>query len=154
MNFLLEYQYVTISILLLIILLLSIGITYYYNDLKEKQKLIAEYKEKEEQRIGDIHESLRIIALATIQDQCEISESCIRIHHLLKKTPAIDTSKIDYHIFKNLYQEIKKFATHEERKSLSNQERFNQDKERFSIEEQYKESYHLACEHLLKDLKS
>lgn len=88
-------------------------------------------------------ESIIIICKATIQEQCELSEACIRVKKILEYFPNIG-EKEQYQSVHQMYDEIKDFATHGERKKLSKQEIYNQDKQRFQIEQKYQEKM-LVC---------
>ena len=53
-----------------------------------------------------------------------------------------------------MYEEIKKFPTHEARNKQSKQETFNQDKERCRIEDKYRDRMLKSLELLRNDLAS
>lgn len=119
-------------------------------ELEKKQELALKDREREE----FVEESLRIIGKAVLEKQCEISEGCIRIRMLLNRTSKIDVTNPNFNTFYELYEEIKHFKTHQERKELSKQARFIEDKERFEIEDRYRDSMFEATRELLKSLES
>ena len=118
-------------------------------DLQNKQALM---EKKEQERIEHINESLRIIALAVTQDQCEISEGCIRIKKLID---LIDSFKDHPHLtyFHSAYLDFEQFPFLEERNKLSKQEKFKQDNLRFELEKKHMEGIKDSCESLLNLLK-
>jgi uncharacterized SAM-binding protein YcdF (DUF218 family) len=81
------------------------------------------------QRLNKITESIRVIALAMAQQQCNLSEGCIRLYHLLECLPI--TNKSDFsHTYTgiySLYREVKDLPTHQTRKLLSREEVSQQD---------------------------
>lgn len=120
---------------------------------KSKDDVLNYIAEKNQKRIEDIYESLRIIALAVIQDQCEISEGCIRIKKLIDLTENLKEEESLAYIHK-AYDDFEQFPFLEERKKLSKQEKFRQDNRRFELEKIHMESIKKACEKLLDLLKT
>ena len=143
-------------VLLVLIFILSIGVTYYYLKYSRLKKAAIDkamaQKERYDKRITDTNESLRIIALACVQDQCEVSEACIRIRMLLSSVDHFDNSDFPYTF--ELYEKIKHFKTHEARKAMNKQDRFNEDNLRFKMENEFGEKIKEECENLLKMIKS
>lgn len=136
-----ENQVIIFIALSTIVFVLSIYLGFVFNKLKV-QKKISEQKELEYQnalvkREESIIESLGILARAVINEQCDLSEGCIRIKKLKEIIPRLEDNK-DLKIFNLMYAEIEKFPTLEARNSQSASEKFNQDKERFKIEDIYK----------------
>ena len=152
----LENFYLYLSILVFLIFVLSIGVTFYYlkykRVLKDATDKAIESQEKEEQRVDYINESLRIISLACIQEQCEVSEACIRIRMLITRVDHIPADDFPY-IFE-MYEKIKHFKTHEARKAMNKQERYNEDKLRFKMEAEFGQKIKEECEALLSMIKS
>ena len=90
-------------------------------------------------RIDNITESIRTIALALSQQQCDLSEGTIRICRLLDALPL--DPKPDYssdfpHIYA-LFTKVSGFDTHEARQALDKRERRRQDRAREELESQY-----------------
>ncbi len=150
-----EY-YTYIAILLILIFFLSIGVSFYYlkykRILKSREDRARQYLEKEAKRVEHVNDSLRIIALAFKQGQCELSEACIRLRMLIDRVDHIENSKFPY-LFE-MYEKIKHFKTHEARNALSSKERFNEDKIRFKIEKEFEQEISKECDALLSMLKS
>ena len=87
---------------------------------KLNNKKIELQKTKQQQRNESISESIRVIALATSQDQCNVSEAAIRLTVLLETLSLKDPIDIDttYPALSALFQKIKDMPTHEERKKV------------------------------------
>ncbi|MCP4912346.1 MAG: DUF2489 domain-containing protein [Oligoflexia bacterium] len=149
----------------LLIFSLSIVIGFLYSSLKTNERVSLKNKldekhekakafEQQQEKTKFINESLRTITLACIQNQCEISEGCIRIKHLLQSSPDLMTGGHDWSVFFEFESKLRKFATHEKRNELSSQEAFNEDKERFELEKEYHEKFIKSCKNLYEILKS
>lgn len=86
-------------------------------------------KQRTTERIDKIVESITTIASAMNQQQCNMSEGCIRLYHLLEALPLVerpDYSSIYAGVY-SLYNDVKELASHEARAGLSAQERHAQD---------------------------
>jgi len=149
-EFLLQYKIYFLVALSVIIPLLTSAVYLQWKQLhslkesKEKQKgeLIAQYNEKQ----ADLQESLRIISLATIQEQCEISEACLRMANLIPLYDKIDHEGQEVQAVFNLYEAIKDLKYLEERTNLNINERFAEDDIRYAAEGKYKVELLKACE--------
>lgn len=104
---------------------------------------LAQQKEAKEvavlERCENIQESIRTIAAATAQQQVEISESVLRIYHLLsclptKQAVAVET---EFPALYGCFKAIEPFAYGDDRSKLSKQERFKQDLARGEIESEH-----------------
>lgn len=102
----------------------------------EKDQQIALKKQK---RNDNICESIRFIARATAQKQCNVSEASIRLSVLLETLviePKIDIDA-NYPAISGLFENIKDFATHAERKSMDKKTLKKQDKQRQVFEDEF-----------------
>lgn len=151
-----EYSVLIYSVLGVVVFTLSIYLGIVLNQLRIqkaiKEKALKEYKQKELERQEYIHDSLRIISLAVVQDQCEISEGCIRIKKLIDEVDMYKEHEL-LNYFHVAYEDFKQFPFLDERKQLTKQERFKQDNQRFMFEEQHGIGVKSACSELLKLLK-
>jgi len=89
-------------------------------NLKREEQKQAETALKKQQRNNDICESIRCIARATAQKQCNVSEAAIRLTVLLETLlleQAIDTEK-DYPALSEMFSKVKEMPTHEQRKTV------------------------------------
>lgn len=123
----------------LVALAIIAGLSFYAGylvlRLKTQQKL---RKQKTQQRINKIFQSIQTIAKTLEQQQCNLSEGCIRIFHLLEALPV--KNKPDYSqqfigIY-SLYNQVKDFPTHDVRKAQSKIETKKQDLQREELEAQ------------------
>lgn len=99
-----------------------------------EQQLQASIKKQE--RNDNICESIRFIARATAQKQCNVSEAAIRLSVLLETLlvePKINIDK-DYPAISTLFEQVKGFATHDERKKMDKKLLKQQDKQREAFE--------------------
>ena len=84
------------------------------------EKNQAEFKkQKIQERNDNIVESIRFIAKATMQKQCNVSEAAIRLTVLLETlqlTQPVDITS-DYPALSAMFEKVKDLPTHEERKN-------------------------------------
>lgn len=120
-------------------------------DSVEKEKLAM--KEREEARQEDLQESIRIISMATLHEQCEISEAVIRLANLVPLCTAVDHKDEKYAALFLMYEEIKDLKTHQERTDLRAADRFQEDKIRFASEDKYHQDILKVCQNLYDQLK-
>lgn len=123
--------------LAIIVLALSIYLGFLLNTLRLSRLKV---KRQEEKIQNEIKESLRIIALAALQEQCEISEACIRIVGLLKTYPRFHFTS-EHADLLSFHAALQDFDYLEARQKLTKQERFTQDQKRFDAEARYMESF-------------
>jgi hypothetical protein len=93
---------------------------------------------KTQQRIYKISESIQTIAKALDQQQCNLSEGCIRLCHLLEALPIKekpDFSKKFAGLY-SLYEQVKDLPTHGSRKTQTKKETKQQDLQREELEAQ------------------
>lgn len=80
----------------------------------------AEFKQQKiQERNNNIVESIRFIAKATLQKQCNVSEAAIRLTVLLETLQlekAVDIAG-DYPALTAMFEKVKDMPTHEERKA-------------------------------------
>jgi predicted membrane protein len=103
--------------------------------LRTQQKL---RKQKTQQRIDKIFQSIQTIAKALEQQQCNLSEGCIRLYHLLEALPVKNKPDFSQQFIGlySLYDQVKDFPTHDVRKAQSKIETKKQDLQREEIEAQ------------------
>lgn len=95
--------------------------------------------EAKQKRIDNITESIKTIALAMSQQQCDLSEGAIRIYRLLEALPLDPRPDYDTQFpqLRELFLKVVGFDTHEARQALDKRERRRQDKAREEIEAEY-----------------
>lgn len=108
--------------------------------LRAQQRRQAAVQEQHAQSNQAQHEhrrkSMEMIALATLDGDCDLSEACIRIKHLLDYYPGLAADP-DYRVIGRMYAEISGFATHEARAELSPRARAAEDRARYQIEQRF-----------------
>lgn len=138
-------------ILLILASLIIFALASYAFHLKRQIKINErEAKEKDEaerklaqknlnKRNHNIIGDIRFIAQSILTDQCEITEGVLRIHHL---ADALDTDIMQQDQFSTLHNHFnacKSMAIKEAYKALSKKQRFQQDKQRYRLEQDNKE---------------
>jgi hypothetical protein len=148
--------YLYFTILAVLIFALSAGISYFYlkikNIEKEQERMKDEYIKKESERKAFVKDSLVTIAKAFLHEQVEPSEACIRLRMLIDRVDFVDNDKVP--TFFEMYEEIRYFKTHEARNALSLEDKTKEDKQRFAIEDKYKDNLRKECENLLNILET
>ena len=119
---------------------------------KEDEKIAA--KKRYDDRQADLRESLRIISLATVQGQCEISEASLRVANLLPLYDDIDHKQHEFKAIFDLYEDIKKLNYKEARNELNINERFAEDKIRFAAEDKHKDEVIKVCERIYEQTRA
>ena len=101
------------------------------------QKRLRE--QKTQQRIENISESIQTIAKALEQQQCNLSEGCIRLFHLLEALPIKNKPDFSQQFvgLYSLYNEVKGLPTHDMRKAQHKKETKRQDLQREELEAQF-----------------
>jgi hypothetical protein len=126
------------NVALLFVALATIaGLAFYAGSLLFKLRTQNHTRQKKTQiRIDNISESIQTIAKATDQKQCELSEACIRICHLLEALPVLDKPDfpLQYSSLYQLFDAIKDLPTHQARKEQSKLETRKQDRQREELE--------------------
>lgn len=146
-----ENQIIIFTFLAVIVFVLGTYLGFLINKVKLQKKMNdlrdQEIEQLRREREQSIKESIEILARAVINEQCEISEGCIRIKKLSEIIDFNISSEL--YVINKMYEEIKHFPILEERNTLSKQEKFNQDKKRFSIEDKYSAEIKMACKRIL-----
>lgn len=96
---------------------------------------VQQQKQKQQQAVqqhnDEVVKSLKVIAAATFQGQCELSEASIRLSVLMGRlqleNELRETMEASYKGVLGLYESIKHLDTHESRNALSKKDRREQD---------------------------
>jgi hypothetical protein len=149
-------QIIIFIVLGLFIFVLAIYLGVLLNQVKKQKIALTRQKNKESaaalKRELFILESIEIITKGVIQDQCEVSEGVLRIKHLKDQLDYMSMD-MDFQVIDQMFSEIDQFDTLESRSELTKQERFDQDKKRFSIENEYKDRVVESCRDILVYVK-
>lgn len=137
-------------------IVIILGLAFYAGILLSRIKMHTELKKqrealqnaenaqeaaKKQQRNDNICESIRIIARATAQRQCNVSEAAIRLTVLLETLlleQAIDIEN-EYPALSALFNKVKEMPTHEQRKKVPIKELKKLDKQRLAFETELEE---------------
>lgn len=119
----------------LIVAALSVYAGILLSRLRFQNKKIAKNQKK---HLNYLHESIETIAKAMQQDQCPLSEGCIRIAVLLDNLPNAERHNFDtrWPSIHDMYERIKHMPTHDARKEFPKQEirKMDLERERFEVE--------------------
>ncbi|MBL4741983.1 MAG: hypothetical protein COB75_03570 [Idiomarina sp.] len=144
------------SAIAIIVILIGIAIimalAFYATKLVRRLKYQNQLRDVAVQkRVDRIDESIITIAKAMQQEQCPLSEGCLRIVVLLDHRPEsveYDYAK-DYPAMHEMYDKIKHMPTHENRKKFPKKKIREMDKEREGYEVSMKETIQADVERLL-----
>jgi hypothetical protein len=126
-------------VFLLVALSIVAGLAFYAGSLLFKLRTQQQLRyQKTQQRIENISESIQTIAKALEQQQCNFSEGCIRLFHLLEALPVKDKPDFSQQFagLYSLYNQVKDIPTHEARTAQSKKETKQQDSLREELESQ------------------
>ena len=124
-------------VFLLVAIIIVAGLTFYTGLLLFKLRAQQQLRnQKTQKRIHNISESIQTIAKALDQQQCNLSEGCIRLFHLLEALPVENKPdfSLQYTGLYSLYDKVKDLPTHEIRKTQSKSETKKQDLQREEME--------------------
>ena len=113
---------------------------------KQQEVLAKETAERElaqqnlDKRNNGIIGDIRFIAQALITEQCEITEGVLRIHHLADALDSDIMLQAEFSTIHSHFNETRGMAIKEEYKNLTKKERFQQDQQRFRLEETNKDN--------------
>lgn len=136
-------------------LIVIIGLAVYAGrllaQLKIQQNVIKAAVTK---RNNKIVADIQYIALAMLEDRCDLSEGVIRQYHLLNALQSHKPLLWSTHFPSTfaLYEVVGGFARLEQRKQLKAKQRFEEDKQRLAAEELHQESVLLEA-NSLKELE-
>ena len=103
---------------------------------KQKELQLQHQKLAIEKRNANIFESVHVLCLAGIQEQCDLSEISIRLYNIMDYVQGEDRVDFDkeYPATSELFHIVKDMARGEERQKLAKQERMKQNLERHKAE--------------------
>ncbi len=92
-------------------------------------------------------ESILVISLAVIQQQCSPTEGVIRLRNLLEHFPKVLMDP-NLKILNSFYEDVQYLDTHEAYNKLKISERLKQDNKRYKAEDTYEKEFIEACQYL------
>ena len=144
----------TAIIVILIGIAIIMALAFYATKLVRRLKYQNQLRDAAVQkRVDRIDESIITIAKAMQQEQCPLSEGCLRIVVLLDHRPEsveYDYAK-DYPAMHEMYDKIKHMPTHENRKKFPKKKIREMDKEREGYEVELKDVILADVEKLLRE---
>jgi Protein of unknown function (DUF2489) len=152
---------VTINIFLLIaavaiVIALSVYAARLLSKVATQQKAVAAEQQAQQrvidQRNDKIADSIRLIAKAIVEQQCELSEGAIRISRLLETLHQLGDANYpsQYPSLHELDRRLAAYPTHQAYKALKRQDRMRFDVERAKWELELKASIKQECSQLLQ----
>ncbi|EAR08488.1 DUF2489 domain-containing protein [Reinekea blandensis] len=146
------------TVLLIIALLIIAGLATYAWILVRRVRTIqaeqarkqAQQQAKDEAQRDYIVNSLRIISGNVVDEDLNLSEATIRCKVLLDALLLPESERQRYQILDDVFEQVQHFDTHSARKSLSREERRQQDQDRELIESRHQEAL-MAC---FRDLRT
>ncbi|EAT13763.1 DUF2489 domain-containing protein [Bermanella marisrubri] len=122
-----------------VIVILSGIAAYYLVKLKHakdaQRKAIAEGEAAWRNKQEEIASDIRFIANAMVQEQCEITEGCMRLTVLMDRLDEDLRFQPEFSSIKAHYEATAHMPTHDAYKALKPKQRFELDKQRFELEE-------------------
>ena len=145
-----------LALLMLLAIAILAGLSFYLGKLlmqiryaKQQQQQKLQHKQQK------LQEDIYTIAWAVQQQQCDLSEGCLRIWVLLDHLQPQDNQQNQqrYPGIFALYDKIKHLPTHQARKELTKTARRKMDKQRFSDELEFKQQIQQDIDKLLVAFK-
>ncbi|WLQ13721.1 DUF2489 domain-containing protein [Hahella aquimaris] len=132
-------QWILILVGLAACLFLGFFIRRQLRILQEHRQLEAEQQTRTEANRAHAIESITVLARCILSDQVELSEGSIRIKVLLDAVDPSLHEQEPYAIFSKIYRETEHMPTHGARKQVDKRFLFKLDKQRWDLEEKYRE---------------
>lgn len=101
-------------------------------------QLLSDYQAKAQEQRDYLVDSIRVIALAMQDEQCELAEGCIRLKMLLDHLAPYLHEHEDFSIINQMYEATKHMPILEEWKKLKIKRRFELTQEREALEAEHK----------------
>ena len=142
-------NYIIAAAITLIVVLCGIAVYYLvklHQAKKAQQQAIAQGEAAWRDKQKEIASDLRFIASGMVQEQCEITEGCMRLTVLMDRLDENLRFKPEYSAIKAHFEATAHMPTHDAYKALTPKQRFELDKQRFSLEKKNKSA-------VLKDAK-
>lgn len=130
-----------------VIILTLAGYAIYLKQQVKKQQQEAQEKDEAERKLAqqnldkrnqDIISDIRFIAQSVLTDQCEITEGVLRIHHLADALDSDIMQQVQFSTLHSHFNACKSMAIKDAYKALAKKQRFQQDQQRFRLEQDNK----------------
>ncbi|TFH91290.1 MULTISPECIES: DUF2489 domain-containing protein [Vibrio] len=122
---------------------------------KQKELQLQQQKLAIEKRNANIFESVNVLCLAGIQEQCDLSEISIRLYNIMDYVQGEERVDFDqeYPATSELFHIVKDMARGEARQELAKQERMKQNLERHKAESRLQQDITEELKRLQKKVK-
>jgi len=122
---------------------------------KQKELQLQQQKLAIEKRNANIFESVNVLCLAGIQEQCDLSEISIRLYNIMDYVQGEERVDFDqeYPATSELFHIVKDMARGEARQELAKQERMKQNLERHKAESRLQQAITEELKRLQKKVK-
>lgn len=115
---------------------------YYTAKVKEQEKNNKAVQEKQQQawraKREELANDVRFIANAVVQEQCEITEGCLRMKVLMDKLDEELQHKPEFQGIQMFYKLTQDMPTHQAYKDLKRKEQFKLDQARYKLEDEHR----------------
>ncbi len=126
------------GLVVLALVLYAAWLFYRLHQQRERQQDVARQHQNENQRMHEERmRSVELLCIATLDGDCNLSEACIRLHHLLAYYPGLQR-EAPVTLIASMYAEVADFATHDARQALPADELARQDEVRADVEARYR----------------
>ncbi|RLU01099.1 DUF2489 domain-containing protein [Ketobacter sp.] len=105
-----------------------------------QQQLEQQRARSEQDRLDYIHESLNVIASAVLDNQCPITEGCIRMAVLLDNLPLDCDTKHRFSVVFEVYNATRHIPTHSQWKALERKHQRKFEQEMWALERKHNEA--------------
>lgn len=105
-----------------------------------QQELEQQRARAELDRLDYIHESLNVIASAVLDDQCPITEGCIRMAVLLDNLPLDCDTKHRFSVLFEVYNATRHIPTHSNWKALERKQQRKFEQEMWALERKHNDA--------------
>jgi len=126
----------------LIIVILAVVAVYYHRKANRHLQQIEEQQEQErrqaqenlDKRNNELIADIRFIANSMLQEQCELTEGVLRIHHLSDRLDADIMRQVQFASLHQHFNQTRDMPILDAYKALSKRDRFQLDKKRLQLE--------------------
>jgi hypothetical protein len=117
-----------------------------YQQRKRIEQVQHEQAELASQKMLQIQKDIRFLAKAYLDEQVELNELSLRIHHLANCLQLDDEDRGVYRVFDRIAEEIKDIPTHSEWKNLDKATRKKHQKRFIQLESEHKSEAKISAE--------
>ena len=128
---------------IIVVIILSVIAAYYLLKVRQQQSEHKAIQDKQQEQwrkqYRRLAEDIQFIANAMLQEQCEITEGCMRIKVLMDKLDDGLHTKPEFQGIQSFFKLTQDMPTHQAYKDLPRQEQFKLDQRRYALEDEHRE---------------